>query len=144
MIVADTGPLVSAINRGEGRRHRFATELVSVLGRDLLVPWPVFTELDLLLRARGHSHAAVVFAKALLDGVHRLETPSDVEPALAIDLALRYEDSGTDLPDLTVMAMAAQRSAPILTWDIRHFRSVVLRRGHHWDLVVRESELPEP
>jgi hypothetical protein len=30
------------------------------------------------------------------------------------------------------MAMAAQRSAPILTWDFRHFRSVVLRRGHHW------------
>jgi predicted nucleic acid-binding protein len=144
VIVADTGPLVSAINRAEGRRHRFATELLSVIGRDLLVPWPVFTELDLLLRARGHAHAAVVFGKALLDGVHRLEAPSDPELALTIDLAGRYETSGADLPDFTVMAMAAQRSAPILTWDFRHFRSVVLRRGHHWDLVVRESELPGP
>ena len=144
MIVADTGPLVSAINRGEGRRHLFATKLLSALGRDVLVPWTVFTELDLLLRARVHSHEAIVFSRALLDGVHRLEAPTDDELALAIDLADRYEGSGADLPDLTVMAIAAQRSASILTWDFRHFRSVVLRRGHHWDLVVRESELPEP
>jgi predicted nucleic acid-binding protein len=144
VIIADTGPLVSAINRAEGRRHRFAAELLSVIGRDLMVPWPVFTELDLLLRGRRHPHAAVVFAKSLLDGVHRLEAPSDDELALTIDLASRYESSGADLPDLTVMAMAARRSASILTWDFRHFRSVVLRRGHHWDLIVRESELPEP
>jgi hypothetical protein len=40
------------------------------------------------------------------------------------------------------MAMAASRRAWVLTWDHRHFRSVVLRRGHHWDLLVEEAELP--
>jgi predicted nucleic acid-binding protein len=106
------------------------------------VPWPVFTEVDLVLRARGHPHAASVFGRALLDGVHRLEAPSDEEASLALDLADRYADSGADLPDLSVMAMAARRRAPILTWDYPHFRSVILRRGHSWDLIVQESELP--
>lgn len=144
MIVVDTGPLVSALNRGERRRHRFAADLLARLGRDALVPWPVFTEVDLLLRARGHVPAAIAFARALEAGVHRLDAPTDSELHRAIDLAQRYSESGVDLPDLTVMAIAAERSAQILTWDFRHFRSVVLRRGHRWKLLVDESELPDP
>jgi hypothetical protein len=31
--------------------------------------------------------------------------------------------------------------ASVLTWDFRHFRAVVLRRGHHWPLVVDEGVL---
>lgn len=144
MIVCDTGPLVSALNRGEGRRHRFAAELLAHAGRRVLVPWPVFVEVDLLLRSRGHRRAATAFGRALADGVHRLETPSDSELAASLDLAERYADSDVDLPDLSVMSMAASRNAPILTWDFRHFRSVVLHRGHHWELVVEENELPAP
>ena len=80
----------------------------------------------------------------ILDGIHRLEAPSDNELALALDLADRYVDTRVDLPDLTVMAMATSRSAWILTWDYRDFRTVVLHKGHHWDLLVQESELPQP
>jgi predicted nucleic acid-binding protein len=130
------------MNRGEGRRHRFAADVLARLGRSLVVPWPVFTEVDLLLRARGHGAAAVAFSRALHDGLHRLEAPSDRELGIALDLAERYSDSGVDLPDLVVMAMAATRRAPVLTWDFRHFRTVVLRRGHHWRLLVEEDELP--
>jgi predicted nucleic acid-binding protein len=84
LIVCDTGPLISALNRRERRRHRFAVALLSRLGRQVVVPWPVLVEVDLLLRAR------------------------------------------------------------MLTWDFRHFRTVVLRRGHQWPLVVEEAELPAP
>lgn len=144
MIVCDTGPLVSTLNRAERRRHEFAAELLTRLGRSAIIPWPVFVEVDLLLRARGHVRAAVAFCRSVYDGVHRLEAPTDDELGMAIDLAERYADSGADLPDLTVMAMAARRKASILTWDFRHFRAVVLRRGHHWPLVVEEHELPSP
>ncbi len=144
LVICDTGPLVSALNRGEGARHRFAATLLARIGTDVVVPWPVFTEVDLLLRGRGHTDAATVFASALRDGVHRLDAPTDAELAVAIGLAERYPESGADLPDLSVMAMAARRKAPILTWDYRHFRSVVLRRGQHWRLVVEEHELPPP
>ena len=63
-------------------------------------------------------------------------------PYHARNLAERYPDSGADLPDLCVMAMAARRKARILTWDFRHFRSVVIGRGQHWRLLVEEHELP--
>ena len=144
MIICDTGPLVSAINRGEGRRHRFAAELLARLGRDVIVPWPVLVEVDLLLRSRGYPDASIIFVQSLLDGVHQLEAPTAAELELALKLAKRYLDSGADLPDLIVMAMASRRRAQILTWDFRHFRTVVLRRGHHWPLLVEETELPAP
>jgi len=132
------------MNRSEGARHRFAVELLTQLGRQVVVPWPVFTEVDLLLHARGHRAAARAFAAALHSGVHQLVAPTDDELATAIELAGRYPDSGVDLPDLMVMAMSRHRQATALTWDFRHFRSVVLRRGHHWPLLVAEHELPAP
>lgn len=144
MIICDTGPLVSAINRGERRRHRFAAELLTRLGRDVIIPWPVLVEVDLLLRSRGHPEAALTFARSLVAGVHRLEAPHASDLELALKLGQRFLDSGADLPDLVVMAMASRRRSRILTWDFRHFRAVVLRRGHHWSLVVGENELPKP
>jgi predicted nucleic acid-binding protein len=135
---------VSAINRSEGARHRFAVELLERLARQVVVPWPVFAELDLFLRRRGHTEAATTFAASLRDGVHVLDTATGVELATAVSLAERYPTSGVDLPDLIVMAMSDARDAPILTWDFRHFRSVILRRGHHWPLLVEEHELPPP
>lgn len=144
MIICETGPLVSAMNRSERNRHRFAAELLARLGRQVIVPWPVLTEVDLLLRARGHPEAALVFARSLHSGVHRLEAPTSDELATALGLGDRCPNSGVDLPDLSVMAMSRHRGAEILTWDFPHFRSVVPRRGQHWPLVVAEHELPTP
>jgi hypothetical protein len=98
-------------------------------------------EVDLLLRARGHAPAAITFAESLAAG---MEAPTAGEFELSLKLAKRYPDSGADIPDLIVMAMASQRRASVLTWDFRHFRAVVLRRGHHWPLVVEEGALPSP
>jgi predicted nucleic acid-binding protein len=101
-------------------------------------------EVDLLLRSRGHAQAAIAFVESLSAGVHRLDCPTATELDLALKLAKRYPESGVDIPDLVVMAMASQRHAQILTWDFRHFRAVVLRRGHHWPLLVAEADLPSP
>jgi hypothetical protein len=122
----------------------FAAELLTRLRREVVVPWPVLVEVDLLLRTRGHALAAITFAESLAAGVHRLEPPTAGEFALSLKLAKRYPDSGADIPDLLVMAMASIRRATVPTWDFRHFRSVVLRRGHRWPLVVDEGELPAP
>ena len=73
-----------------------------------------------------------------------MDAPTDSELELALDLGDRYVEAGVDLPDLTVMAMASVRDAWILTWDYRDFRTVVLAKDHHWDLLVEESELPDP
>ena len=114
------------------------------MGRKVIVPWPVLVETDLLLRSRGFPTAAIVFGESMATGVHRLESPTTADLELALKLGKRYKDSGADLPDLIVMAMAHHRKAQILTWDFRHFRSVVLKRGHHWPLLVSEIEMPLP
>ena len=132
------------MNRGEGRRHLFAAQLLASLGRRVLVPVPVLVEVDLLLRARGHVRAATVFARACVDGVHQLADLTDEDLRWAINLGERYHDSGIDLPDLAVMALARRHQAPVLTWDFRHFRAVTPARDQPWDLMVAEHELPAP
>jgi predicted nucleic acid-binding protein len=135
---------VSACNRREGRRHDFAVRLLSTLGRRVIVPWPVYVEVHLVLRARGHSRGALVFSNALLDGTHVLQPPTDAEHRRGLELLERYETSGLDLGDAMVMAMTEARSALILTWDFRHFRGSAPARGRHWPLLVQEHEVPGP
>ncbi|MFT5390642.1 MAG: hypothetical protein ACI8PT_000828 [Gammaproteobacteria bacterium] len=89
-------------------------------------------------------NASLVFCASVADGVPRLEAPTVDGLDLALELGRRYADSEADLPDLVVMAMAAMRKATVFTWDFRHFHSAVLRRGHHWPLLVQPSELPDP
>jgi predicted nucleic acid-binding protein len=97
---------------------------------------------DLLLRSRGHAKAATAFGTALLEGVHALAHPTEEELAYAITILERYADLGLDLPDAVTMAMAARRQACAWTWDYRHFRVVVIERGHGVPLLVAEDELP--
>ncbi len=117
-------------------------ELLRASARQVIVPWPVYTEVDLLLRARGHAKAATAFGSALLDGVHALEHPTAEELAHAIAILERYADLGLDLPDAVTIAMAARRRALAWTWDYRHFRVVVVERGQGVPLLVAEDELP--
>lgn len=79
LTICDTGPIASAVDKGEKRRHVFTAELLARLGRKLIVPWPVLIETDLLLRSRGFSSAAIVFGESMAAGVHRLEPPTDAE-----------------------------------------------------------------
>jgi predicted nucleic acid-binding protein len=144
LIVCHSGPLISACNRGEHRRYEFAVALLASLGRRVLVPWPVYVEGHLVLRARGHVDAAIVLGRALLDGTHLLDRPTDAEHTHALDLVARHAQGGLDLIDALVMAMAARRRGLILTWDFRHFRAAVPARRRHWPLLVQEHEVPEP
>jgi len=101
-------------------------------------------EVHLVLRARGHARAAVVFGHAVADGAHVLDRPTDAEHLRALELLERYETAGLDLADAVVMAMAETRRALILTWDFRHFRASIPARGRHWPLLVQEHEIPMP
>lgn len=129
------------MNRREGQLHEFAVSLLAGLGRDLLVPWPVLAEADVLVRARGHAHSSNVFIETLLEGVHQLVSPTEADLRLAVAFAKTYETLGLDLPDLVVMAMAMKRKLPVLTWDFRHFRAVRGADGTVFRLLIEEHEL---
>jgi predicted nucleic acid-binding protein len=104
----------------------------------------VYVEVHLVLCARRRADAAVVFGRALLAGTHSLDRPTDGEHGRALDLVERYVQSGLDLVDAIVMAIAATRGGLILTWDFRHFRAAVPARRRHWPLLVQEHEVPNP
>jgi predicted nucleic acid-binding protein len=110
----------------------------------VVVPWPVFTEVDLLLRSRGHAKAATTFGAALAEGVHRLEPPTSAELSQAVALLERYQDLGLDLPDAVTISMSAERDGWAWTWDYRHFRAVMVQRDQGVPLLVAEDQLPDP
>jgi predicted nucleic acid-binding protein len=116
--------------------------LLSAIGRRIIVPWPVYAEVHLLLRARAHPRGALIFGHALLDGTHILDGPTDAEHRRCLQLLEKYESTGLDLGDAMVMAMAQARKALILTWDFRHFRASAPAQGRHWPLLVQEHEVP--
>jgi predicted nucleic acid-binding protein len=115
-----------------------------VAAADVVVPWPVFTEVDLLLRGRGHAKAATAFEAALVEGVHRLEPPTGAELGQAVALLERYQDLGLDLPDAVTISMAVARDGWAWSWDYRHFRAVTVERGRSVPLLIAEGQLPEP
>ncbi len=119
-----------------------AAGTIEALGPRLIVPWPVFAEADWFLRKHGFGAGANALGRSLQSGDLQLATPTAPELAGALDLLERYGDLGIDLPDATVMAMADARGVPAFTWDFRHFRAVVFRRGKTVPLLVNESEMP--
>jgi predicted nucleic acid-binding protein len=136
--VADTGPLVSALNKKD-QAHRIAVALLGEFGRDLIVPLPVLVEVDHLLRTRVHSMAARAFLAAVAAGEHevRFMSPGMLQKAVEIDA--RHAGLDLGLADAAVMAIAEHENLPILTFDFRHFRATAPGTGY-WRLVVHEGQ----
>lgn len=136
--VADTGPLLSVVDRRDPAHH-LAESLVALLGRRLVVPYGVAVEVDHLARARRGARAARAFLAALARGEHEVAflTPGLLRRACEIDA--RYADLDLGLVDASVMAIAERHDLPILTFDFEHFRATAPASGH-WRLVVDEEK----
>lgn len=135
-VVADTGPLLAAADRADAA-HALAAALVTALGRDLVVPAPVATEVDQLLRSRVSGPSARAFLGALAAGEHAVEPLTVGLLAHAVAIDARFADLGLGLADATVMALAQREGIPVLTFDFRDFRAAA-PDGGSWQLVVDE------
>ena len=138
-VVADTAPLVAAANARD-RAHRVAAALVHRLGRDLLVPVPVLTEADYMIRTRVGADAARLFLAAVAAGTYSVAflTQGLLRRVAEIDSA--HADLGLGIVDASVMAVAERHELPILTFDFADFRAAPSPDGP-WPLVVSESQL---
>jgi predicted nucleic acid-binding protein len=115
-----------------------AAELVTRLGRDLIVPAVVIVEVDQLLRSRVGAHAARLFLAALATGEHRVAFSSAALLRRAAEIDARFADLSLGLVDASVMALAERHRHPILTFDFEHFRAAPPPDGY-WRLVIDES-----
>lgn len=138
LVVADTGPLVSAADRDD-RAHELASALVRSAGTDLVVPEPVVVEVDWLLRSRLGPRQARVFLAALVAGRPRRAALTAEQFARAVEIDRMYADLSLGVPDASVMALAEAERAPILTFDFTHFRATTDRDGRPWRLVIEED-----
>jgi hypothetical protein len=129
--------LLAAANRRD-QAHLLAAELVTRLGRDLIVPGPVIVEVDQLLRSRVGGHAARLFLGSLVAGEHSVAFLSAALLRRTAEIDARFADLGLGLVDAAVMALAERHRHPILTFDFEHFRAAPPQRGY-WHLVIDES-----
>jgi predicted nucleic acid-binding protein len=136
-VVADTGPLLSASNRGD-KAHELATAVVAVLGRELIVLDTVMAELDYLLRRRVSINAARAFLSSLVAGELNTAFLSQGLLRRATEIDSRYAALDLGLVDASVMAYAERHDLPVLTFDFEDFRAAPPPSGH-WRLVVDEA-----
>ena len=139
-VVVDTGPLVAALYRRD-EDHRFAAALVVRLGSEIVVPEPVATEVDVILRRKDQPTAARRFLAALRSGELRRTPLTDAAFARAVEIDERYADLDLGIVDASVMALAETTSAPVLTFDFEHFRATTDGDGRPWRLLVDEDAL---
>lgn len=127
------------MNRSE-RAHRVAADLVGAFGRSLVVPLPVVTEVDHLLRARVGLGPARAFLAALAGGEHEIAYLSPGLLRRAVEIDQRHADLDLGFADASVMAVAERNELPILTFDFADFRAAPPAAGA-WSLVIDEAQL---
>lgn len=136
-VVADTAPLLAAVNRRD-EAHALAAALVVALGRDLVIPAPVLVEADYLVRVRVGDYAARRLLADVAAGAHRVAHTSPGVLRRAVEIDARYADLRLGLVDSTVMAIAEQHDNAVLTFDFADFRAAPPESGS-WRLVVDEA-----
>lgn len=123
-LICDTGVLFASQVPDEPAHQRCAT-LLRDAGEPLLVPVPVFVELEWMVTRRRGPRAFDPSLAAVADGSLRLSdlTPADWSRVRA--LCAQYADFPLGLVDAAVVAVAERlREARIATLDHRHFAAV--------------------
>lgn len=136
----DTGPLVAAANARD-RAHRVAAALIHRLGRGLVVPLPVLTEADYMIRTRVGAYGARRLLAAISAGRYEVAFLSPGLLRRAVEIDERHADLQLGLADASVMAVAERHELPILTFDFADFRATEPVDGGAWPLVVDEVQL---
>lgn len=140
-VVVDTGPLVAAADRDDVA-HRLARTLLSELAGPLIVPTPVLTEAEYLIRRRVDPTTARNLVADTVAGTltHMPLEARDLERALAVMDSHPGIELG--LADATVVAVAERLKAKALfTFDHRDFRRVRPAHVRAFDLVPSEADL---
>ena len=135
-ILADTGPLLSAIDRRDSA-HRLAAAAIAKLRRSIVVPEPVLVEVDHLGRNRIGAGPTRAFMEATIGGEREIAYLSPGLARRAVELDDQYADLGLGFVDACVMAIAERHELPILTFDFADFRATESAHGP-WRLAIDE------
>ena len=141
-LIIDAAPLVALGDRRDPLHSAVLQTLESESG-DLVVPAPVFAEIDSLLRSRGGREAARRFLRDVADRRLQVEGLSREEHDIVWDLDGRYGDLDVGLADLSVVVLAQRfRTRRLLTFDERRFRTLRPIAGGAFTLLPTDLDAP--
>lgn len=134
-LILDAAPLVALADRRDPLRSAVRAVLDAETG-GLIVPAQVTAEVDYLLGRRIGRAARLAFLADLAAGRFTVECLELDEYAAIAALEERYADLDLGLADGAVVVLAARfRTRRVLTFDERHFRTVVPLQGGTFDVV---------
>ena len=138
-LICDTGALLDYLVESAPDHAVFRRAIDQARAR--YVPGLVLAELDYFLRdERG---AMRTFMQDLARGAFTYAAPTPAHLARAMEIDRRYADLGLGLVDGSIVALAEELGVRrIATRDVRHFKTVRLRDGTAFELVVDPS-VPE-
>lgn len=138
-LIADTGPLV-ALYDAQDRHHEAVRALLQKGQGAMLVPAPILTEVDYLLRKFLGVDAALDFLAGFRAGsfTYEAQTRADLERCAEIMSEYRTADIG--LADASIVALAERRNVyRVLTIDERDFRLLRPRSGQAFTLLPADE-----
>ena len=128
MIVIDSSAIIAALDARD-RHHAAVRDWLQIEDRDLVTTPLIVAEVDHVAGARGGRDAQHALRQDLLAGAYLVEWwPTAL--ASAIPVAEAYADTGLDLADASLVALADRvGTIDIATFDERHFRAVRPAQG---------------
>jgi uncharacterized protein len=120
-LVLDTGVLLAALDPQEADHARCQT-LIQSAREDVIVPTPILTELEYLLRTRGSIGAWFSFAEDLAHGAYTIHNLSPASLIGSVQLQRRYADLRLSFVDAFVFLTCVELGErKVATLDRRHF-----------------------
>lgn len=105
-ILADAGPLVALIDRGQGEVHRVCAAALKAVSVPLVTTWPCFTEAMYFLGDLEGWKGQEALWRFIERGVLRVHIPTVSETRRMRILMEKYRDTPMDLADASLVAAA--------------------------------------
>ncbi len=138
-LVLDTGVLIAAILTNEPD-HDACRSLINDANETLVIPAPVFVELEYLLHKRSTIQTWMQVAEDVASGAYRIFPLDAVALLTAARLQERYRDLRLGLVDAAVfVACESLGETKLATLDRRHFSVLLTQRGRALDLVPDQA-----
>jgi predicted nucleic acid-binding protein len=116
--LADAGPIVALIDRGQAAVHRKCVDALASLSGPLVTTWPCFTEAMYFLGDLKGWYGQKALWHLVEQGVLRIHIPQVSETERMRILMEKYRDTPMDLADASLVAAAeTQKLNRIFTLD---------------------------
>ena len=134
-LVLDTGVLLATLDHTE-HGHESCRTLISEVREELVVPVPILTELEYLLRTRGSLAAWLSFAEDLAGGAYTIYPLSQESLLASVGLQRRYADLRLSFGDAFVFLTCVELGErKVATLDRRHFSALRTEDGRTLELL---------